>query len=97
MTRENVLAGTQQFKLSLMLLNFLSRYAVVLIHQKWNIEERWIIVYKEIYLVQQPLKLFMCYHLCKPIKLSIKINITKSQLNSKTFILFFISKILRSQ
>ena len=34
MTRENDLAETQQFKLRLMLLNFLSRYAVVLIHQK---------------------------------------------------------------
>ena len=39
MTLESVLAGTQQFKLSLMLLNLLWKYAVMLILQKLNVEE----------------------------------------------------------
>ena len=39
MTRDDVIAGTEQFKLPPMLLNFISKYAVMLkIQNKWNVE-----------------------------------------------------------
>ena len=60
----------------------------MLILEKWNFEVLDITVYKAIYFTSHPLWLFMCCHLCKPIKISLKISIRKSGFSSKTFILF---------
>ena len=59
MTRENVLAGTQQFKLPLKLLSLLWKYEVILILQKLNVEVWVITLYRAIYFAQQPY-----YYLC---------------------------------
>ena len=91
MMRENVLVGKHQFKLSLMFMNLLWKYAVMLILQKWKVELWVITVYKAIYFAPYPLWLFMCCHWCKPKKTLIRKDIRKSQLNSITFI-FFLSK-----
>ena len=49
---------------------------------------KWVVtVYKTTYVASHPLWFYMCCHLCKPIKLSLKISIRKSQFNSKTVIL----------
>ena len=71
MTLENVQTGTQQFKLPLMLSNLLWKYAVILILKKLNVAVRVITVYKAVYFAPHPLWIFMCCHLCKPIKLSL--------------------------
>ena len=44
MTYENILAGTHQFKLPLMLFNLLLKYAVMLILKKLNVEVKVIAV-----------------------------------------------------
>ena len=51
MTRDIVLLGSEQFKLPLMLLNLIWKYAVMLILQKWNVEVWVITVYKAIYVL----------------------------------------------
>ena len=55
MTRENVLAEIQQFKLPLMLFDLLRKYADMLILQKFNVVVRVITVYKAIYFAPHPL------------------------------------------
>ena len=54
MTRDNVLAGAQQFKLLLMLLNLIWKYEIMLILQKWNVKLWVITVYKAIYFAPHP-------------------------------------------
>ena len=70
--------GTKQFKLPLMLLDLIWKYALIFILQKWNVEVWVITLYKAIYFAPQPLRLFKCCHFCKPIQLSLKISIRKS-------------------
>ena len=60
MTRENVLAEIQQFKLPLMLFDLLRKYADMLILQKFNVVVRVITVYKAIYFAPHPLQLLKC-------------------------------------
>ena len=81
MTRGNFLTRTQQFKIPLIFLSVLLKYAVMLIIQKWNVELCIITVYNATYFAPHPLCIFMCCHLCKPIKLSLKINIRKLNFN----------------
>ena len=49
MTRGNFLTRTQQFKIPLIFLSVLLKYAVMLIIQKWNVEVWVITVYNATY------------------------------------------------
>ena len=59
MTRENVLAGTHQFKLPIILLNFFRKYAAMLILNKLNVEVRVITICKPIYCAPPPMTLYV--------------------------------------